>query len=64
VNELSPSRFREKIMDPNASLSRLLDALIDGDLPAAAEHYNDLTDWIAKGRFPPHDPRSSATRPS
>jgi hypothetical protein len=64
VNEPSPSRFREKIMDPNATLSRLLDALTDGDLPAAAEHYNNLTNWIARGGFPPSDPRSSATRPS
>ena len=44
-------------MDPNATLSRFLDALGTGDRADAAEAISALHDWIAKGGFLPDDPR-------
>lgn len=45
------------MMDPNACLTRLLDALRDKDRMEAVGAMEDLTDWLAKGGALPDDPR-------
>jgi hypothetical protein len=47
-------------MDPNATLSRLLDALGTGDRAEASEAISALYEWIAKGGMLPDDPRPTA----
>jgi hypothetical protein len=49
-------------MDPNATLDRLLDAIMDGDMTEAGYALEDLTGWIYKGGFKPRDPRTSEDR--
>ena len=43
--------------DPDACLSRMLDALRDGDRHEVMEAMLDLSAWINNGGFLPKDPR-------
>lgn len=45
-------------MDPDAALALLLDAIAGGDTMTAAEHFEDLTQWLNRGGFPPAEPRN------
>jgi len=45
-------------MDPDHALAALIDALVEGDTDYAAEVFDNIVDWIDRGGFAPHDPRS------
>jgi hypothetical protein len=47
-------------MDPNATLARIIDAAVAGDIEALADAVADLTVWLAQGGFKPSDPRKGA----
>jgi hypothetical protein len=40
-------------MDPNACLHAYYDAIEAGEYEEAAEHWDDLADWIRRGGYPP-----------
>ena len=40
-------------MDPNQTLSDMLDAIDDGDFELAAECQENLLEWLRKGGFAP-----------
>lgn len=40
-------------MDPNATLTMLLDAISAGDIVAVSEHAEELACWLEKGGFVP-----------
>ncbi|REJ90680.1 MAG: hypothetical protein DWQ35_15885 [Planctomycetota bacterium] len=40
-------------MDPNATWTELLQALIDDDWPAAYDAAEALAEWLRRGGFPP-----------
>ena len=40
-------------MDPNQTLSDLLEAFADGDRDSALEHLDDLRTWLKMGGFMP-----------
>ena len=40
-------------MDPTATMTRLLDALLDGDVEEAVAAGDDLCCWLDRGGFPP-----------
>jgi hypothetical protein len=63
-------------MDPNATFSEWLAAVVAGDLEEAARAHADLREWLACGGFEPrwskkerdafvsYDPKSGMTLPS
>jgi hypothetical protein len=44
-------------MDPDACLTRLLDAAVAGDAEDLLAAADDLADWLRHGGYPPKDPR-------
>jgi hypothetical protein len=50
-------------MDPNACLTRFLDALRDADRDEAQHAAEDLARWIRQGGFLPDDPRPQPPAP-
>lgn len=50
---------KEHDMDPNTTLTRLLDAFANQDREAAVEAGDELIDWVAAWGFLPDDPREA-----
>jgi hypothetical protein len=44
-------------MDPEACLSRLIDAAVAGDAEELRWAADDLAGWLERGGYRPHDPR-------
>ena len=40
-------------MDPDACFCLILDSIVEDDWTAAADHADDLRNWLSKGGFPP-----------
>ena len=40
-------------MDPDATIKKFMEALLDGDHDVAREAHGDLTQWLAQGGFEP-----------
>jgi hypothetical protein len=53
-------------MDPDIALAQLIHALESGDLDDAEDNFENLTEWIANGGFPPklHRATGKTIRPS
>jgi hypothetical protein len=53
-------------MDPDVALAQLIHALEAGDLDDAEDNFENLTEWIENGGFPPklHRATSKTIRPS
>lgn len=49
-------------MDPDATLRRYWDALLEGDLEEAADAKRDLLTWIRRGGFEPNWKASGHSR--
>jgi hypothetical protein len=44
-------------MDPNATLARLIDAAVIGDIEEMLNAVDDLARWLGRGGAKPNDPR-------
>jgi len=46
-------------MDPDATLSLIIDFAVEGNYREMVEYTDDLWSWLAGGGLPPKDPRKT-----